>query len=436
MKQQLSKFISLSKQSIRVIKKEGLRSWLKKAKNKIKGYFEKKRIKEKTAVELIRERFFNSQPINFIKTKRDHDRLNIVTDSLEKNSLFGGVATSLILSTLYASKYNTPLRIISRFAENNPRAYFNFLKVTGLPKPKSVEFFSDYDSMGSAQQQLENSEKDIFLATSWWSAKAIQSINLRKSYFYLLQEVEPFFYPYGDDQLQCRKVLEDPKAHYILNTKLLFDYYANQGFDHVTRQGIYFEPAFPSYYAPGPQTFQKKEKYKLFFYARPNNPRNLFYQGLEFLDTAIQRGIIPGDQWDIYFAGAEDIPNLTFSTGLRPIFLGNLGWEPYVNFTKEIDLCFSLMYTPHPSYPPLDFAASGSVVLTNKFANKQSLDYSTNIICAELNTSAMMSGFEQAVALATNGEERKNRFSSNRLDKDWSKSLESTLNFMHDQLKV
>jgi hypothetical protein len=35
-----------------------------------------------------------------------------------------------------------------------------------------------------------------------------------------------------------------------------------------------------------------------------------------------------------------------------------------------MDLALSLMASPHPSYPPLDFAAAGSVVVTNDWPGK------------------------------------------------------------------
>ena len=73
--------------------------------------------------------------------------------------------------------------------------------------------------------KLEVSEKDVFLATSWWSAAAIKSCNLRSRFFWIIQEEETFFYPYGDEHLWCSELMNDSQIDFIVNTKLLFDYF-------------------------------------------------------------------------------------------------------------------------------------------------------------------------------------------------------------------
>src|SRR5690606_38065330 len=129
---------------------------------------------------------------------------------------------------------------------------------------------------------------------------------------------------------------------------------------------------------------------------RPNHPRNLFFRGLSIIDEALVRGII-GPNWEIIFAGSDDMFNIVFSNGRRPKILGKLDWREYASFLSEIDLGLCLMFTPHPSYPPLDIASSGGVVLSNNYKNKKSLEYSKNIICRNLNKESFLSGLEDAV---------------------------------------
>jgi hypothetical protein len=202
------------------------------------------------------------------------------------------------------------------------------------------------------------------------------------------------------------------------------------GFNNVIKRGIYFEPAFEKHlFSPGNNSFKDKKKYKLFFYARPRNPRNLFYTGIEFLNAAVSSGLINMNEWEIYFAGS-DVPPIKFSNGLKPNILGNMGWKEYSNFLKTVDLGFCLMYTPHPSYPPLDIASSGGVVLTNRFSNKQTMKYSKNIICSDLDTNAMLKGFEQAIALAKNSQQRKQNYLKNNIESKWKVALEKTLSLI------
>lgn len=385
--------------------------------------------------ELLEQRWKNVRPIAHIKINRETDRLNLVTDSLNADSLFGGVATSLILATLYAKNNNMDLRIITRNTENNPKNFFRFLEQYKISPPQKVEFFSDFDATASSSKlKLEVSEQDIFLATSWWSADAISKTNLRKRFFYILQEVEPFFYPHGDDRLLCEATLANPNIDFIVNSKLLFDYYKDNHYTNITENGCYFEPAFPEHlFTAKEDTFTKKEKYTLFFYGRPNNLRNLFFTGLEYLDEALNSNILDKDKWNIVLAGA-DTPPFFFTNGQKPTVKGRMSWQEYSNLTSNVDLAFCLMCTPHPSYPPLDMAASGAVVLTNTFANKQKLYYSENIIATDLDLKSMLAGFEKAVELVQDNEQRKANYENDKITRSWESALTSTFEFINNKL--
>lgn len=431
----------LSKKSFDIYKNQGLTSLTKRTRDEIKRrYFikDKDNLLESGLIsveKLLNDRFTNIQPIKTIKITRNNYRLNIVTDSLDKDSFFGGVATSLILATQFSNKYKIPLRIITRAAKSSPLAYTEFLNLFKLEKPEKIEYFSDFDRNSNKNHyNLTVSEKDIFLATSWWTAEVIKSINLRKNFFYILQEVEEYFYPNGDEQFLCRSILGDKNINFIVNSKLLYDYYDSMGYQNIINRGIYFEPAFPeNIYFYKEKLFRKKPLYKLFFYSRPNNPRNLFFTGLKILDEALFRNIIDKNEWKIYFAGS-DIPSIKFKNGVKPIILGRMDWNKYSQFIKSVDLGFCLMYTPHPSYPPLDIASSGGIVLTNKYANKTCLNYSKNIICEHLDIESMLEGFSAAVELAKNSKERNKNYLSNRIERNWEKSFEKSLLYIKENI--
>lgn len=433
--------------AMRVWRDEGLASVIVKTKNKIKAKTStpafplpnngemQHTFRSVNVKELLQQRWHNVRPIAHIKINRESYRLNLVTDSLNGDSLFGGVATSLIVATLYAKKNNMDLRIITRNAENNPKNFFRFLDQYKISYPQKVEFFSDFAVNASSNKlKLEVSEQDIFLATSWWSADAISKTNLRKRFFYILQEVEPFFYPHGDDRLLCEQTLANPNIDFIVNSKLLFDYYKENHYTNVTENGCYFEPAFPEHlFTAKENTFTKKEKYTLFFYGRPNNLRNLFFTGLEYLDEALNANILDKEKWNIVLAGA-DTPPFVFTNGQKPIVKGRMSWQEYSNLTSNVDLAFCLMCTPHPSYPPLDMAASGAVVVTNTFANKQELYYSDNIISADLGLKSMLAGFEKAVELVQNNERRKENYENDKITRSWESTLTATFEFINNKL--
>ncbi len=411
----------------------GPKAFVKRFNEEISYRIQSSKIGKTMAVhQLLYHRFPTIQPMPYVKIDSEEYRLNVVTDSTARESFFGGVATSVILATLFSNRYEIPLRIITRTSASNPKDYDAFLRLARIRRPKRVEFYSDYDrGSGRNHYKLETSEKDIFLSTSWWSSEAVRHVNLRHKFFYLLQEVELFFYPHGDDRLLCGRVLDNPNINYIINSKLLHDYYVNKGFADVAKRSIHFEPAFPEYmYSPGENSFKEKPKYRLFFYSRPRNPRNLYFTGLKCLDQALSLGIINRDEWEIVLAGSG-VPKIRFSNGVEPTILGQLGWADYLKFVNTIDLGFCLMYTPHPSYPPLDLASSGAVVLTNTYENKQALDqYSKNIICANLDDESMLKGFEVAIRLSKDMAQRRSNFLTNGIKRDWEMSLQPVLEYM------
>ncbi len=60
------------------------------------------------------ERFPNLRPLRVYETTGPAPRISMVTDSISSGSLFGGVGTALIFSTLLAARMGRPLRVITR----------------------------------------------------------------------------------------------------------------------------------------------------------------------------------------------------------------------------------------------------------------------------------------------------------------------------------
>ncbi len=392
----------------------------------------------KKVTDILSEKLWIARPLKTIKEDNDVVRLNIVTDDIGKKSLFGGVATSLILATMLCVRNGWTLRIVTRWTPCNLGDYYTFLNIYGLDAPKKVEAYSDERQSGTEfNYRLPVSDKDIFLATSWWSAKSILESKINNRIMYIIQEEETFFYAYSDDRFWCEQIMKSDRIDYIVNSKLLFDYLKNHGYDTLTQNAMFFEPAFSEkLYHPDEKTFDAKDmrKRKMFFYGRPMNPRNLYYFGLECLDEALKRGIIDTDIWDIYLAG-YDVEDICFSNGYIPKMNGAMPWNAYAAFARTVDLSFSLMYTPHPSYPPFDMLCSGAVVLTNEFENKKDLTYSDNMIMAKLEKEDILAGFEKAIALADNLPKRKENYLKNNICRSWEESFSAIIPVLEERIK-
>lgn len=385
----------------------------------------------KKASTLINDFFKESTPLKAMAvSKLTCHRLNVVFNGFDSGCFFGGKATALILGILFAQKYNYKLRIISQDPEEN--IFYQFLDLFDLRYDGDVEFFAT-----KTNQYLEVDQKDDFLCTMWSNADSVLNTPvITGKIFYIMQEVETFFYDHGDYHLRCSNVLTDSRIIPIVNSKLLYDYLINHGYDNVKNNGIYFEPAFSNkLLKPGKDSFNKKKKYKLLFYARPSHQRNIFYFGLDNLNEAFLRGVLNPNEWIVYTVGDESIPPFQFDANVEVKELGVMSWKDYCTFLSTIDLCYSMIYTPHPSYPPFDSLMSGAVCVTNKFANKQDLNnYSNNVITSELNKESMIKALNLGAELAKNSKQRQDNYSNSNINNDWNTAFKDVLKFMEKKL--
>ncbi len=385
--------------------------------------------------QLRARRFISQQALEVYTIPRPSvPRISLVTDSIGSESLFGGVGTALLFSAHLANQMNATLRVVTRTEVPSPANAWQILNAYGVELRQEIQFAfaplkSDETEAPSAVEAvpgLDIHPDEIFVTTSWWTTAATLPSVPAASIIYLLQEDERMFYPFGEDRVHCERVLRNQNIRFVVNTRLLYDHLMATGLEHLGRNGFWFEPAFPkSLFHPRPREAGGKKRF--FFYARPNNPRNLFQIGLGIIDRAVNEGILDLEQWEIFLVG-KDIPLVKFGAGYTPHRCEGLGWEAYADLAGTIDLGLSLMYTPHPSYPPFDLAASGAVVVTNSFANKQDLsNYSPNIICAELETRALLDALRAGVAIANDNETRNRNFAANGLGADWTLAFADVL---------
>ena len=349
-------------------------------------------------------------------------RLTVVTDSINAGSLYGGVGTALILAALAARRIDAALRIVTRTELPDVAKADEVLGANRIPWDRNIEFVFASRDGALGTRDVPVAPGDLFLTTSWWTTRATLQSVPKNRVACLVQEDERAFYPFGDEHLRCTETLSDPGLLYLVNSGLLLSHLHDEG---LAPGATAFEPAFPAhlYYPAEPNGRPANGKRGFFFYARPNHIRNLYWRGLEALSAAIEEGILDPGEWDFHFAGQAS-GELLLPRGARPIYCGPMAWPDYAAFIRRMDVGLSLMYTPHPSYPPLDLAASGAVAVTNRFGRKRSLEqYSRNIVCADLDVPSLVDAIRQASALAADTRTRRANFDSSGLQRDWAESM-------------
>jgi hypothetical protein len=380
--------------------------------------------------ELLAQRFphiFSQFPV-FPSPDRER-RVTMLTDSISAGVLFGGVGTAIVVAVLLAQKLGARLRIATRMEMRGLKNFEMVVNAQGIKWDKNVEFLQCTDTT----RPMAMGKDEIILTTSWWgTASALRTIDAKRI-FYLIQEDERRFYSFGDERLWCSEVLNDPHLRFIVNTHALHKYFEAEGVKSIAERGVAFEPAFPeTLYWPNQGRVGARRTF--LFYARPNHPRNLFYRGLEATSEAIERGLLPPNLWDFHFVGSN-VPHVELPLGVRPTIHDTLPWSEYAALIRRTDLGLSLMATPHPSYPPLDLAASGAVVVTNADGPKTSLaDYSGNILCVEPSLDALVSALGEGANLAQASSQRAANYAANTIERDWNVALRDVLDYVARQL--
>ncbi|MEO6786301.1 MAG: hypothetical protein ABI318_09235 [Chthoniobacteraceae bacterium] len=385
---------------------------------------------------LIREKFgpnYDALPVYALPGNQL--RVNLITCSIGRSNLFGGVGTALIFACLLAEKWGCPLRVITRTERPEPDIFHELLIANGIQRESNVEFlFADRNNPSS---RISVSDGDVFITTSHWTTHSVMGTVARKNIIYILQEDERMFFAEGDEKVLCERIMADDAIRYVINTELLYNHLLSSGFENLRTNGTWFEPSFPNangYHMSGNGLTNGKRNFM--FYAGPNHPRNLFYFGLKLIETAIVKGVLNPESWNLHFVG-KDLCPIRIAGGIVPAMVQSMSWAEYHEYLKSVDLGLCLMATPHPSYPPLDLASFGGVAITNKCGIKQSLDkYSKNIICGELTASGMLEAFRKGIELAEKMELRSKNLEEDHLIRDWTESFAASLDYLTARMNV
>lgn len=346
--------------------------------------------------------------------------VTLLIPSLQQSSFFGGTATALIVAARLAEHMAKPLRIVETLEPGGTRGLDKFYADLSLPQfnERSVELIDVSSRRHDIYGYLDLHPDDDFVASAWWDAYLLQKLPLRRPFVYLVQDYEPIFYANGDKSLLAENTYQGEHFIPLCNTRLMFDFMAAR-YPRFVSHGVWFEPAV----ARVPSRRSQADKRRLFFYARPSVERNLFYTGLLALDRALSTGVLEPGDWEIVAAGEDRIPDIALSSGATVKNLGKLSAEEYESFVRTVDLAVSLMMAPHPNYPTLELASSGSSVVTTRYGAKVDLSaYSKNIVVADLTVEGIVEGIRQASSM-TPEQLYANAVEPSLLAPSWSESL-------------
>ena len=330
--------------------------------------------------------------------------INVLLPAVRMISMSGGPNTALNLAYQLA-KIGFAVRIIATDmpvdADHEP-IWRHIQSISGISERlPNVEIIDGSDR----RKKIAIGTKDVFFATAWWTAqmaKHAAPLLGDRPFIYLIQDFEPILYPASSQYAQALETYALDHVP-IINTKLLRDFLVENrigrhGDPAFAKDVVYFEPAISrEAFHPEPH---KSKKRRLLFYARPNTgQRNLFELGVAALQAAIAAGDLGAEAWDFIGMG-EPFTSVSLGHDATLECAPWLGFDDYAQQMRQADVLLSLMMSPHPSYPPLEMAACGGMVVTNQYANKTTermAAISANIIAADPTVASVAAAIAQAV---------------------------------------
>ena len=353
--------------------------------------------------------------------------LNVLLPVLSAESMTGGPNT-IVNFAFRLAQSGIPVRVVTtRPGVRTDPAWFrhHLTQLTGEARvPKDFVTVSAADP----NAPLGIGRNDIFVATHWTTAQQVkyrlQEMN-RKRFVYLIQDFEPGFHQWSNNYALSLETYELDFLP-VFNEQLLADYFAQGAVGRFAepdfaRASLVFEPAVDrSVFSPAAQSHPGRRR--LLFYARPTNDRNLFGLGLHALRSVAAHPTFA--DWEFQAIGSRgSLPDLELGDGRM---LRNARWLDYGGYAellRNADILLCLMLSPHTSYPVLEMAACGGLVVTNSFACKTAerlRRISPNIIAARPTIEGIAASLVEAAQRVAGGYDR---FAPLDLPGSWEESL-------------
>jgi len=312
--------------------------------------------------------------------------VHLLIPGVSPSGVFGGVGTAVALAVALAEAGEHVQLVLTDYGQSIDDATVRRLILRHLDTSPAT-----LDGIAIARAihddiELELGTDDVFIATAWWTAhRAAATIALhpdlrRRSIVYLIQDDETLFYEaserrmmaaasYGLDALpvvNSRPLAEHLRAHHGLVTDDTL----------VLAPRVAVPRLLPLRPTDGPL--------RVIVYGRPSVGRNLFDTALRGIAIWEARRRARGEAGPLDIVSVGEPEQFRYRIGEQLVRTpGVLSWDAYLELLATSHLGVSLMASPHPSYPPLEMAASGMVVVTNRWGTKDLGTLSDRLVSCE-----------------------------------------------------
>ena len=360
------------------------------------------------------------EPLNLAVRDGAPRRVNIIHPAIDLTHFFGGFIAVFNLARRLTERGHS-VRLVALEGPELPRDWRQRLgRYEGIGswiEGLEVVFCAD------RSRPLEVNPDDALIATHW-NAAHVAAAAMRElrgeRFLYLVQEYEPFIFPMGSAGALCRQSYELPHTA-MFSTELLRGWFAahrvgvySSGSEAGAAASVSFDNAITPVGPVEATALRRPGPRRLLFYARPEEhaARNLYEIGAMALDRALAEGRFEG--WDLAGMGtvaARGSELILPRSGRSLSLIPRSSQAEYAELLRSADVGLSLMYTPHPSLPPIEMAAAGMPTVTNTYENKDAAalaGISANLIAAEPTVEGVAAALAGAEAACERYEHRAN----------------------------
>ena len=333
-------------------------------------------------------------------------RLNVLLPGLAMKHMSGGPNTAIALACALSAN-GVAVRFMSTDAAIDADSAPFWEHVRSLARLDRLPAHMTLVDAHDRSRTTPVGANDLFMATAWWTAqqaKYATRLTAQQTFLYLVQDYEPLLHAASTQYALASETYELPHLP-IINTSLLHEFLASQRIgrfsdERFAQSALVFEPALDQTMFRPRKAPRADAPRRLLFYARPTNGlRNLFELGVAALQKAVGDGVFAREDWQFLGMGEPFTP-VALGSGAVLRAADWVSLEGYARQMRESDVLLSLMLSPHPSYPPLEMAASGGIAVTSTFANKTAerlAGLSPNIIGVPPTIERIAAGLAEAV---------------------------------------
>ena len=312
--------------------------------------------------------------------------VHLLIPGISPSGVFGGVGTAVALGVALAEAGEQVQLVMTDYGQSIDDATVRSLILRHVDTDAATLARIAIARCIHDDVELTLGTDDVLVATAWWTAhRAAATIDAhpdlrRRSIVYLVQDDETLFYEASERRLMAEASYRLPALHVVNSTPLATHLRDTYGL--AVDDGLVLAPRVAV-----PRTLplhDTSDPLRVIVYGRPSVGRNLFHtalRGVAMWDAARRAS---GDASPLEVVSVGEPEQFRYRIGEQLVRTpGVLSWHGYLALLGTAHLGVSLMASPHPSYPPLEMAASGLVVVTNRWGPKDLSTLSERLVSCD-----------------------------------------------------